>query len=271
MLDATSISPIAFRLFGVDVYWYGVAYVISLWGALLYAKHICRRGGLSRLAWGGASSNIELRRCASNFDAMTIDNFFLLACCAVVIGGRLGHVLFFEPSYFLCRTWDILNIRAGGMSFHGGLLGLAISSYFFCRAKNIDIWRFVDVLATVAPIGLGIGRFANFINNELYGKPTQSCIGVIFRNVNEPRHPTQIYEALSEGIIMFIILRIFSNTRLCRKSPGRLFAIFLINYAAFRIIIDFFKESPTYYALTVGQWLSLLMLFCGIISLQRKV
>jgi phosphatidylglycerol:prolipoprotein diacylglycerol transferase len=285
MFNAASIPSVAFRLFGVDIYWYGVAYVVSLWLAFSYAKYICQRGALengrNNALPTAQTTQQQDRQCFFRFlgcvrsgppgGAAIIDDFFLLACCAVIIGGRLGHIIFFEPSYYLRHLAAIWDFRAGGMSFHGGLIGIVTAAYFFCRIKKVDIWRFMDVLAAVAPIGLGLGRIANFINNELYGKPTQSCFGVVFRGAAGPRHPTQIYEALGEGVATFLLLYALSNTDWCRKSPGALSAIFLISYAFFRIIIDFFKDAQVYGALTMGQWLSLGMLCCGVIVLKYRV
>jgi phosphatidylglycerol:prolipoprotein diacylglycerol transferase len=269
MFDASQISPIAFRLFGLNVYWYGVAYVVGLWLALWYAKRICNQRDFG-------------------IDVQLIDSFFPVACLAIVIGGRLGHVFFFESSYYLLNLFEILDIRGGGMSFHGGLIGLILALYSFCQIKNgriipqhsafggsvkkfyVDFWRFADIIATVAPIGLGLGRVANFINNELYGKPTKSFLGVLFKNIAFPRHPTQIYEALGEGAVTFFILHLCWKTECCKRSSGVIFSFFLISYAVFRIVIDFFKESDLVLMLTVGQWFSLGMLFTGIVFFMYR-
>ncbi|MDR3285701.1 MAG: prolipoprotein diacylglyceryl transferase [Holosporales bacterium] len=211
------------------------------------------------------AEEIELRK-------KSIDSFFVLACIAIVIGGRLGHILFFDPHFYFSNPIQILDFRSGGMAFHGGLIGMIIALWLFCKAKKKNIWQFADIIATVAPIGLGIGRLANFVNNELYGKPTQSFLGVIFRGAENPRHPTQIYEAIGEGLLTFIILRLCWRVRFCREVHGIIFALFLINYAFFRIIIDFLKESDVFLMLTIGQWLSLIMLLCGfgIIMFKKK-
>lgn len=251
MLDISNISPIAFNIFGINIYWYGIAYVIGLWLALWYAEKL--------------SSKFNI-----NIEQKTFDKFFPIACVAIVIGGRLGHVLFFEAKYYFHNLYEIINIRNGGMSFHGGLIGLVIASILFCKTKKIDIWRFTDVLSTVAPIGLGIGRIANFINGELYGKPTDSFFGVLFKNVELYRHPTQIYESLTEGFLTFIILRLCWNKKIIQKKSGIIFSLFLLLYGIFRFSIDFLKESDLYFSLTMGQWLSIFMILFSIVIATKR-
>ncbi|MDR1907633.1 MAG: prolipoprotein diacylglyceryl transferase [Holosporales bacterium] len=239
-LDVTSLSPVCARVFGVDIYWYGVAYVVSLWLALFYAKRLTVN------------------------DVFRVDAFLPVACVGIVVGGRLGHVLFYDACYYMQHVLDILKIRDGGMSFHGGLIGVALGAVWFCRRKSIKFLYFLDVLAMTAPIGLGIGRIANFVNSELYGVPTTLPCGVVFRGVREARHPTQIYEALTEGVLTFFILR-WCRSKQAAKD-GRVSSIFLICYSVARFTIDFVKDSKHVYGLTVGQWLSAGMALTGVLG-----
>lgn len=249
--SVTSLSPICCRIFSIDIYWYGIAYVLGISLALLYAKYFFRVS-LNTLQF-------------KDFDA-----FFPFACLGIVVGGRLGHVLFYDFSYYMHNILDIFKIREGGMSFHGGLIGVILLALWFCKKHRLNPYSFMDILSAIAPIGLGIGRIANFINGELYGKPTLLPFGVYFHGVSEPRHPTQLYEALTEGLITFFILKSCSKTKFSKKNPGFITALFLICYSFFRIMIDFLKDSPHYYGGTMGQWLSSFMLISGIIFIKLQ-
>jgi phosphatidylglycerol:prolipoprotein diacylglycerol transferase len=279
MFDASAISPIAFSVCGVSIYWYGISYTIGLFVALVYAQRLQRlffhsenkcgghgwRGG----AFGYVGVGGHVCTCESKISSGDIRSFFQLACCAVVIGGRIGHVIFFEPEFYLRNPMQIFDFRNGGMAFHGALVSMVISLWIFCRVRHkrsnttTVMLEYADLIATVAPIGLCLGRLANFVNNELYGTPTTSWVGVIFRGVDSPRHPTQLYEACSEGVLTFVLLRFLLRYESVRRCHGILFAVFLISYAVSRIVVDFFKDAPTHAGLTTGQWLSLAMLLCG--------
>jgi phosphatidylglycerol:prolipoprotein diacylglycerol transferase len=236
-LSTVSLSPVCCRVFNVDIYWYGVAYVLSLLCALYYAKRLTTE--------------------PTNFDA-----FIPYACIGIVIGGRLGHVLFFEYHYYSLHLIDIFKIRDGGMSFHGGLCGVITAAWLFCKTRGINLMSFLDILAMTAPIGLFFGRLANFINGELYGVPTTLPWGVYFRGVVEPRHPTQIYEAITEGLLTFCVLR-FYNSKL---STGVTAYLFIFCYAISRFTVDFLKDTDRYIHLSVGQWLSISMIAVNVIG-----
>ncbi|MDR0625282.1 MAG: prolipoprotein diacylglyceryl transferase [Holosporales bacterium] len=257
MFDASTISPVAFSLFGIDVYWYGLSYAVGMLVVLFYVKSLEAK---------------FLKTSTSD-----VGTFFNIACLAIIIGGRLGHVLFFEPRFYLTHPGSILDFREGGMAFHGALIGVVVALWIFCRKRHKEkasayALVYADIIATAAPLGLLLGRLANFINNELYGHPTTSWVGVIFRGSSVPRHPTQIYEAICEGGLTFALLNL-----MLRLSPqkvtfgkGVLFATFLISYAASRIAVDFFKEAPHYYGFTIGQWLSFFMLIFGAMILLKR-
>ncbi|MDR0631082.1 MAG: prolipoprotein diacylglyceryl transferase [Holosporales bacterium] len=255
--SVTSVSPVCVSVFGLDVYWYGVAYVVSLWLALFYAKRVA--GGVLRSTEIGAFQQIT-----SSQVKRYVDSFLPLACIGIIIGGRLGHVLFFDMSYYFHDLRKILFIRDGGMSFHGGLLGIIAVAAWFCRKEQIQLISYFDLISMVAPIGLGIGRLANFVNSELYGVPTNLPWGVLFHGTLEPRHPTQIYEALTEGVLTLSILALFYCCRK-RRQPGDISVLFLLCYGTSRFLIDFLKDSRHYCGLTMGQWLSLIMVFGGIL------
>ena len=197
------------------------------------------------------------------------DDFFFYTVLGIILGGRIGYVLFYNFVYFLQNPLEIFYIWHGGMSFHGGFIGLIISMYYFCKKNKIDFVRFGDLLAIASPIGLFLGRIANFINLELYGKPTNVAWAMIFPYSDmQPRHPSQLYEALLEGIILFIIM-LFIALKTKLKIRGLNSGIFLITYSCFRFFVEFFREPDVqigyiFKYFTMGQILCLPMLFFGI-------
>jgi phosphatidylglycerol:prolipoprotein diacylglycerol transferase len=250
--NAVYLSPICCSLLGIDIYWYGIAYVTSLICAVYYAK-----------------------RLAVNYST-ALDAFIPFACIGIVIGGRLGHVIFFDFEYYKSNLLDVFKIRDGGMSFHGGFCGVIVTAWYFCKKRYIKLASFLDVLAMTAPMGLFFGRISNFINGELYGVPTKLPWGVYFKGIAEPRHPTQLYEAFTEGILTFFILKFYRRSKFSTKAgtPGIISHLFLFCYAISRFAVDFLKDTNRYMQLSTGQWLSAMMIICGIISYlvnQKKV
>lgn len=254
MIDVTSWSPVCCSIGSVAIYWYGVAYVVGIILTLAYARAL-----LSRATITGNSGGIPPE---------TVDAFLPWLCAGIVVGGRLGHILFFDPGYYLRNPVHLFNLREGGMAFHGGLLGVLAATIWFCRKRTLNFAAFCDVLAVAAPVGLGLGRLANFVNGELYGLPTLLPWGTLFRGVSEPRHPTQIYEALTEGVLTAIVLR-WAWGRRARMKAGAVASLFLICYAVSRFFIDFLKDTPRLGWITMGQILSLGMLAVGFILWQR--
>lgn len=258
MIDMTSWSPVCCHIGPIAIYWYGVAYVIGIILALAYAKFLLRQDKT-----GGTPGAVPPE---------VLDAFLPWLCAGIVVGGRLGHVLFFDLSYYLRHPLYVLNVREGGMAFHGGLLGVLIVTIGFCRKHHINLAAFCDVLAVAAPIGLGLGRLANFINGELYGLPTHLPWGTLFRGVAEPRHPTQIYEALTEGLLTALILR-KAWKRYGNMKTGMVSSLFLVCYALCRFCVDFLKDTSRVIHLTIGQILSLGMFMVGVgswVILRRK-
>ena len=206
-----------------------------------------------------------------------VDDFVSWATLGIVLGGRLGYCLFYQPAVYLADPIGILRIWTGGMSFHGGMLGVAIAILLFCRHNKISILGFGDRLSVCAPIGLGLGRIANFINGELWGRPAPASLpwAMIFPRADGPRHPSQIYQALMEGLILFLVMLFFSRRESVRAKFGLLTGVFLIGYAVARIIGEWFREPDDFlgflwFGATMGQLLSIPMFVAGLWLLLRR-
>jgi phosphatidylglycerol---prolipoprotein diacylglyceryl transferase len=207
-----------------------------------------------------------------------VDDFLTWATLGVVLGGRLGYVLFYQPSVYLAHPGMILAVWEGGMSFHGGALGVTIATVWFCHRNRVPLLGFADRLAVVAPIGLGLGRIANFINGELWGRPAPEALpwAMIFPHAGPvPRHPSQIYQALLEGLVLFVVMAALSRREALRARFGLLTGVFLTGYAIARITGEFFREPDAFlgflaFGATMGQVLSLPMLIAGIWLILRK-
>lgn len=251
-----NINPVIFSIGSFTVYWYSMAYVLGIIVGWFYAYKI-----IKKFKVGVTASHLE--------------NFVTWAILGIVIGGRLGYVLLYNPIKYFSDPITILKTYEGGMSFHGGMIGLIISSYFFCHKYKINFLFLCDLLATISPIGLFLGRIANFINGELYGRVTKMPWGMIFPNSDlQIRHPSQLYEAFFEGIILLSILAYATFKYKTINIRGLNFAIFLILYSVFRIIIEMFREPDFHIGfifnnLTMGQILSLPMLILGIYLIIR--
>jgi phosphatidylglycerol:prolipoprotein diacylglycerol transferase len=204
--------------------------------------------------------------------ALQVDDFLTWATLGVVLGGRLGYVLFYQPTTYLAHPAQILAVWEGGMSFHGGMLGVAIAITIFCRRNAINLLGFADRISVAAPIGLGLGRIANFINGELWGRPAPPDLpwAMIFpRGGDVPRHPSQIYQALLEGLLLFVVMFVLSRQEAIRARFGMLTGVFLCGYALARIAGEFFREPDAFlgflaFGATMGQLLSIPMLLAGI-------
>lgn len=230
-----ALDPVAISLGPVSIRWYGLAYLAGLVLGWLYLRGLAR----NRAIWGGASP----------ISPAQADDFLLWATLGVVVGGRLGFVLLYEPGYFIQHPLQIFAIWKGGMAFHGGLIGVAIATFAFARRNGIPVLTLMDVSAASVPFGLFFGRIANFINGEIYGRLTSMPWAVEFPehvllpgHSAGPRHPTQIYEALLEGLVMFIVLRVLTHRAAALTKPGLTAGVFLMVYGAARIFVEFFKE-----------------------------
>ena len=214
--------------------------------------------------------------------AEALDSWLSWAVLGIVFGGRIGYVLFYNLEYYLQNPLQIMAIWRGGMSFHGGLIGGTFSMFLFCKKYKIEFLKLMDLHAALVPIGLFLGRIANFINMELYGRPTGNNFGVIFPNVdNLPRHPSQLYEAGLEGLLLFLILFPLANIEKLRARSGLICGLFLILYNIERIFIEQFRQPDEQigllfnHSITMGQALSIPLLLLGLIvfcnSFLRKI
>jgi phosphatidylglycerol:prolipoprotein diacylglycerol transferase len=248
MLVHPDFDPVAFSLGPLAVRWYGLLYL----------------AGFAAGWWLG------LRRIAANLAPVTraqFDDTLFAAIVGVILGGRLGYVLFYKPAYYAAHPLEILAIWQGGMSFHGGFLGVLVAMAFVARRHGIDWWRLMDFVAPLVPLGIAAGRLGNFINGELWGRATDLPWAMVFRNAGSaPRHPSQLYEMALEGIALFALLWWFS----ARPRPrAQVSALFLLGYGVFRFIGEFAREPDDFLGLlalglSMGQWLSLPMIAAGI-------
>ena len=203
------------------------------------------------------------------------DDYITYLVIGIIIGGRLGYIIFYNFNYYINNFFDIFKVWEGGMSFHGGLIGIIVASILFSKKHNQDSFLYMDLVSLVAPIGIFFGRLANFINSELYGTPTDIPWAVTFIQVdNLSRHPSQLYEAILEGVILFIILMYFKNKDYLKK-PGLISGLFLIFYSIFRFFIEFVRvpdEQLGYliFELSMGQIISLIFFVIGIILFYLK-
>lgn len=258
MLPFPNISPVVFEVGGFAIRWYSLAYMA---GILLGWWVIARE---------------NLRKPLTNLSKSALDDIVVWAVAGIVLGGRLGYVLFYKPEHYFAHPLEILRVWEGGMSFHGGLLGTIIAFCLFCHKYKISFLALMDLLSCAAPIGLFFGRIANFINGELFGRVTDAPIGMIFPNGGDlPRHPSQLYEATLEGLALFIIMMWLLKKTSARDKVGYLSGIFLIGYSLARIICEYFRDPDSfigflYGGTTMGQILSLPMLAVGIYLILRK-
>jgi phosphatidylglycerol:prolipoprotein diacylglycerol transferase len=223
------IDPIAIAIGPIAIRWYALAYVAGLLGGWFYAKRLAARADL----WGPLRQPKPL----------DVDDLIVWVALGVVLGGRVGYVLFYNLNTYLSQPSEIFAVWRGGMSFHGGFLGAILAIVLFARSRSLNPLAMLDMAAVVTPIGLFFGRIANFINGELWGRPAPDFpYAVVFPHAGpEPRHPSQLYEALGEGLILFIIMA-FAVRRFGFRRPGLLGGIFVLGYAVARIVCEFFRE-----------------------------
>jgi phosphatidylglycerol---prolipoprotein diacylglyceryl transferase len=240
------IDPVAIGLGPVQIRWYGLAYLAGLVLGWRYMRSLLAQERL----WSGGVAPMKPDQA---------DDFLLWATIGVVLGGRLGYILFYDPRLYFSDPLRMLMVWQGGMSFHGGLLGMITAIALFARFNRVPFLSLGDLTAAVVPIGLFFGRIANFINGEVYGKITSLPWGVEFPphvlspgDVFGARHPTQLYEAFMEGIVLFLVLRYFTHRRNALATPGRVGGIFLIGYGLARILAEFTKEWDHAHFLTTA-------------------
>ncbi len=249
MLIHPDINPIALHLGPLKVRWYGLMYLLAFVMALLLGKYRIK-----------TQPNAGWR-------AEEFDDALFYGVLGVVLGGRLGYVLFYQPAYYFAHPLQIFAVWSGGMSFHGGFLGVLLAMWFVARQSGKHWLAITDFIAPLVPLGLGAGRIGNFINGELWGRPTNVPWAMIFpRHDMIPRHPSELYEFALEGIVLFIILWWFS----AKPRPlGAVSGIFLLGYGTFRFLVEFTRAPDAFLGLlalglSMGQWLSLPMIIAGI-------
>ena len=247
-------DPVAFQIMSFEIRWYSLAYILGIVVGWILCKKIFIK-------------NLDISE--------KFDDYITYLIIGIILGGRIGYVIFYNFSYYLDNIFDIFKIWQGGMSFHGGLLGIIASSYIFAKKNNQIPFFYLDQVSLVAPIGIFFGRLANFINSELYGTATNMPWSVIFVKVdNLSRHPSQLYEAILEGIILFLILIYFMNKGYLKK-PGLISGLFLIFYSLFRFFVEFFRVPDEqigylFLNLTMGQIISLVFASIGITLFHLK-
>jgi phosphatidylglycerol---prolipoprotein diacylglyceryl transferase len=236
-------DPVAFSIGPLVVRWYALAYMGGLFLGWLYARHLAAQVPL----WGS-----QKRPTGED-----LDDLLVYAALGVVLGGRLGFVLFYNFEYYLSNPLEIVQVWKGGMAFHGGLFGAALAVFLLAKARGLNPFALMDVAACVAPIGLLLGRLANFINGELWGRPTDVPWAVIFPHAGpEPRHPSQLYEAGLEGVLLLVLLAILVR-RVGFHRPGLLAGIFGIGYALARSSVEFFREPDRQLGYLTGGWVTM--------------
>ena len=247
-------DPVAFSIFSLEFRWYSMAYIFGILVGWIIAKKFFIK-------------NNEVKE--------KFDDFITFLILGIIIGGRLGYVIFYNFDYYINNLLEIFKIWQGGMSFHGGLLGVILASILFSKRNNHNPYIYLDVVSNVAPIGIFFGRVANFINSELYGSETNLPWGVKFLKIDDLyRHPSQLYEALFEGILLFIIL-LYLRRKVSMKIPGLISAMFLIIYSIFRFVIEFFRVPDEqlgylFFNLSMGQIMSLTFFIAGIYLMKKN-
>lgn len=263
MLDYPAINPVLFSLGPLHIRWYGLMYVIGFIAAYVLVMHQTKK-----FRWEGMLRHV--------------DNLNLALIIGVILGGRLGYVFFYNPAHYLAHPMEIPATWSGGMSFHGACLGAFLTGFLYCRRKGLDFWRAADLYIVTVPIGLFFGRIGNFINGELYGRVTSVPWAMVFPEGGPlPRHPSQVYEALLEGLVLFLVLwplkaRPWQRPANPRWPHGTMLALFLSLYGTLRFLVEFVREPDPQIGLffmrfSMGQILCLLMIGTGMaLWYQRK-
>ena len=251
-LPYPDIDPVALSLGPLEIRWYALAYLTGFLLGWKYALHLA----------GLAVNNRPTRE--------DIDNFLPFAVLGVILGGRLGYVLFYQPSLYAANPFDAFKVWEGGMAFHGGVMGVMVALILFAWQQKIQLLRLSDIVCACAPIGLFFGRIANFINGELFGRATDVSWSFVFpRGGPQPRHPSQLYEAILEGAVLFVILLLLYKKFNLSARPGVVSGAFLIGYGVFRMIVELYRQPDAHIGfvfgqISMGQVLSLPMVLLGV-------
>jgi phosphatidylglycerol---prolipoprotein diacylglyceryl transferase len=244
-LPFPQIDPVIIRLGPLAIHWYGLGYVVGILFAWWYAKRLVATPRL----WANDTPPMK---------GQDLDDFVIWAAVGVVLGGRIGYVLFYDLPRYIANPLDIFAIWQGGMSFHGGMLGTILAMVLFARSRGINPWSMLDTVAAGTPVGLGLVRVANFINSELWGRPTDMPWGIVFPDGGPlPRHPSQLYEALLEGLVLLLVLRFLTHSGLKLKTPRFVGGAFVCGYGLSRIVVEFFREPDAHIGYLAGGWLTM--------------
>ena len=239
-------DPVAFQVFSIEIRWYSLAYIVGLVLGWIYCNKILIKDEDKKKLF---------------------DEYISYIIIGIILGGRLGYVFIYNPSYYLENFNEIPMIWNGGMSFHGAVLGIIFATIIFCKKNNQNIFYYLDLISLSAPIGIFLGRISNFINSELYGRETDIIWSVKFLQIdNLYRHPSQIYEAIFEGIILFILLNFF-HRKLIKKN-GLISSLFIIYYSFFRFFVEFTREPDAHiglliFSMSMGQIISVIFFIIG--------
>ena len=241
MVFTHTLNPTILNLGPLEIRWYGVMYLLAFFVVNWFGKKAIKEGKLK-------------------LTEKELDDFLGMLVLALIVGARLFYVIFYNPSYFIQSPWKIIAVWEGGLSFHGGLVGLLVVGWWYARKKNLSLLSLADIFVVPLALGNAFGRIGNFINGELYGIPTSLPWGVIFPGAEGARHPTQLYEA-AYNIIIFAVLYSLRNKD---WKEGKLFGLFMILYGIFRFSVEFIKDLPMYGPLTMGQWLTIPVFIIGV-------
>lgn len=262
LMPYPQIDPVAFSIGPVAVHWYGIAYVAGIMLGWLYARRLIETQRL----WAGEAPLTRAQ----------LDDFLVWAAAGIILGGRLGYILFYDFANIVADPLRAVEVWKGGMSFHGGFTGTTIAMILFARRHGIPLWSLFDIVSAVVPIGLFFGRLANFVNGELWGRLSDAPWAVVFPEAGPfARHPSQLYEAGLEGIVLLAVLALAIYRFGALKRPGLVTGLFVAGYALSRIAVEFFREPDPqlgYLAggwLTMGMLLSLPMLAAGLWAVMR--
>lgn len=244
-LPFPDIDPVLISVGPLAIHWYGLGYVVGILFSWWYARRLVSDTDL----WGPGGPRIT---------AVDIDDFLVWAAVGVVAGGRIGYVLFYDLARYIQEPFGILAVWQGGMSFHGGLTGVVVAMILFARSRGLPVFSLFDVIAATAPVGIGLVRVANFVNSELWGRTTDVPWAFVFPNGGpEPRHPSQLYEAALEGLVLFVVLRVLTHSALRLRTPGFVGGAFIAGYGLSRIVVEFFREPDAHIGYLVGGWLTM--------------
>ncbi len=251
VLPFPAIDPTLVEIGPFAIRWYALSYIVGLLLGWRYVRSLAEKP-------------------PNHLSTPQIDDLLVWITFGVILGGRLGYVLFYKPLHFLSNPMDILQVWQGGMSFHGGLLGCVVAGYLFARRKNVPPLHIADLVAAAGPLGLLLGRLANFVNGELWGRASDAPWAMVFPAdpLQVPRHPSQLYEAFLEGVVLFVVLWLLARRERVRRQYGLVFGVFIAGYGLARFLVEFAREPDAHLGFlfagaTMGQLLSLPMILIG--------